>query len=483
MVVAVDTLGNATVVGEAATAGFQTRYDQETTRYMCGAAYTDRTFRAAVLARSREAYRAKAPEVGVDVAMVTGHCRRAEHSKMIRDLVICAPAAAAAFLVLTMMGRGQPPAAAVGWVAIAWLVAWVVTSFEAFSLDSVMRGKLTREAFHRQAAAPAPAASDGNVVIYSGFLPFVGSGSDLGGWSFALDLERPKPGLAAQPPRPFDLADLYQHVSGAFEGLRIPNLKLSRKLFVGGSTIRGDRRLLPDIHKRPVDHVDEAMVASYAASGSKAIRHYLCVEVVDWSGELAITLFIRFQKLSTKLFVELSTFMLPPLKPSYYDLDKVHVKGRLGESAATLILAAIKAPFLLVLAPFFTLGRLQTAMAERNQVKQVRKQIDQDLLFNYGAEQSLREAAAGTEWRVYFQKLDKEMHHKILQQQLLDSLVDFLDAHGIDTSEIKERTVQIMNNGVIVSGGSVNTQSMAVGDGAKAMVSGAVQKAREVVKT
>jgi hypothetical protein len=26
-----------------------------------------------------------------------------------------------------------------------------------------------------------------NVVIYSGFSPFVGSGIDVGGWSFAVD--------------------------------------------------------------------------------------------------------------------------------------------------------------------------------------------------------------------------------------------------------------------------------------------------------
>ena len=89
--------------------------------------------------------------------------------------------------------------------------------------------------------------------------------------------------------------------------------------------------------------------------------------------------------------------------------------------------------------------------------------------------------AASQEWRVYFQKLDKEMHHKILQQQMLDSLVDFLDEHGVDTSEIKERTVHILNNGVIVSGGSINAQGMAVGEGAQTKVANAVRRTREKV--
>lgn len=480
MVAAIGTHGDAAASGDATLTAVQTRFGHETTRYLCGAAYTDKTFRAAVLARSRETFKAKAAEVGVDVAMVTGHCRRAERSKMIRDLVICAPSAMVVVMVLTSLGIGGPEAVPVAWIAAGWLVATVVTAMEAFSLDGVMRRKLTREAFHRQAGTPAASAE--NVVVYSGFLPFVGSGSDLGGWSFAMDLDRGKQGLASHTPQPFELADLYRHVSDAFNRLKIPSLRLSRKLFVGGSTIRGERQFLPDIHKPPVNHVDETVVADYAASASKAVRHYLCIEVVDWSGELAITLFVRFQKLSTKLFVELSTFMLPPLKPSYYDLDKVHVNGRFGEGAAIIAMAAVKGLILLALAPLATIGRLQTAMAERGQVRQQRKEINRDLLFNYGAGPSLRELAAGGEWRVYFQKLDKEMHLKILQQQLLDSLVDFLDQHGIDTSEIKERTVHIMNNGVIVSGGSVNTQSMAVGAGAKAMVAGAMQRARETVK-
>ncbi|WP_293903345.1 hypothetical protein [Phenylobacterium sp.] len=235
MVVAVDTQGDATVAGDATLTPFQSHFGHETTRYLCGAAYTDRTFRSAVLARSRETFRAKAPEVGVDVALVTGHCRRAERSKMVRDLVICAPSAMVAVLVATRLGMGGLEVVPIGWIAAGWLVATVVAAVEAFSLDGVMRRKLTREAFHRQAIAPAVASAE-NVVVYSGFLPFVGAGSDLGGWSFAMDLERGKQGLASQTPQPFELADLYRHVSDAFVGLKIPSLRLSRKLFVGAAT-------------------------------------------------------------------------------------------------------------------------------------------------------------------------------------------------------------------------------------------------------
>ncbi len=456
-------------------------FGHETTRYLCGAAYTDAGFRDAVLTRGREGFRARAPEVGVDVAMVTDHCRRALRSKAVRDLVLCPLSVVvllAAAATYGSFGMGLLPQRL---ALICGLGAIVITAWEAFSLDGLIRRRLTREGFRRQHAAPEPHADSGNLVVYSGFSPFVGSGSDLGGWSFAVDLERARDGVQARPLRSFELADLYRHIDGGFKALRLPNLQLSRKLFVSGRAIRGDRRFLPDVHKRPVSRVDEALVESYASGVSNEVRYYLCVEVVDWSGELAVTQFIRFRKLSSKLFVEFSAFLLPPLRPAYYDLDKVHPRLRFKDGVRILAVSVVKSWFLQILAPLLTFGRLLNAIGLWGLEGKQRKAINEDLLFDYGCAQSLREMAAGKEWRVYFQKLDKEMHHKILQQQMLDSLVDFLDDHGVDTSEIKERTVHILNNGVIVSGGSINAQGMAVGEGAQAKVANAVRRTREKV--
>ena len=92
-------------------------------------------------------------------------------------------------------------------------------------------------------------------------------------------------------------------------------------------------------------------------------------------------------------------------------------------------------------------------------------------LHNYGAVQSIRELGTDNSWRVYFQKLDKEMHSKVIQQQMLDVLVSFLDHHGVDTSEMKDRGNHILNNGVIVSGGMISAEGLAVGQGAQASVS------------
>jgi hypothetical protein len=455
---------------------------RETTRYLCAAAYTDGAFRTAVLARSRETVRARAPEVSVDVAMISEYCRRADHSKAIRDLLLCiASLVLLMFVIAGLVGAadGEITPATVQAVFFCWLAATIITVVEAFRQDGVIRGELTRERFREQTSETAATVGKGNVIVYSGFSPFIGAGLDLGGWSFAIDLDRGKQGVVAQNPRSFGLAELYNRVSYVFDGLHIPNLRSSRKLFVSGRCVRGETEFLHDIYGRPVDCVPDEVVVRYANNSSRQVRHYLCMESVDWDGELAVTLFIRFQKLSSKLFVELSTFLLPPLKPKYYGLDKVHPNRPFQEGVGLVVASMFMAPLLLVLAPFTTLGRVLAKLAQRSERRSQRQQIKNDLLFDYGAKNSVREMATGKEWRVYFQKLDKEMHHKILQQQLLDTLVDFLDEHGVDTSEIKERTTHILNNGVIVSGGSINAQGLAVGEGAQAKVANAARRTRE----
>jgi hypothetical protein len=67
--------------------------------------------------------------------------------------------------------------------------------------------------------------------------------------------------------------------------------------------------------------------------------------------------------------------------------------------------------------------------------------------------------------------LDKEMYVKVFEKQLLFAVKGFLDAHNIDTSDIQERQTTILNSGVIVQGGEINAEALAVGTGASSTVS------------
>jgi cell division ATPase FtsA len=100
--------------------------------------------------------------------------------------------------------------------------------------------------------------------------------------------------------------------------------------------------------------------------------------------------------------------------------------------------------------------------------RSTRRHIRTRPLFDYGAVTSIRQQGMSREYRRYFQKLDREMYSKIVEKRILDSIIEFLDGRNIDTSDLKDRQTTILNNGVILSGGSIQAESFAVGTGARA---------------
>jgi hypothetical protein len=65
------------------------------------------------------------------------------------------------------------------------------------------------------------------------------------------------------------------------------------------------------------------------------------------------------------------------------------------------------------------------------------------------------------------------MYVKVIERQVLDSILHYLDERNVDTSDVKQRQTAILNQGVIVSGGGsvVNSGAMSVGDQANSKMS------------
>lgn len=130
----------------------------------------------------------------------------------------------------------------------------------------------------------------------------------------------------------------------------------------------------------------------------------------------------------------------------------------------------IKSLLLFPGAIFLVDGELLRPLTRWNQRRANRRIIRENPTFDYGAVTSIRELASSNEYRHYFQKLDREMFLKILERQILDSITNFLDVHNIDTSDLRAREDVILNNGVIVTGGSVAAQNLTVGERAKSVM-------------
>ncbi len=337
---------------------------------------------------------------------------------------------------------------------------------ESFDVDDFARG------LHAQLATPekeAVSVPGQNIVVYSGFNPFVGSGTNLGGWSFAVDVTRPIADRGSAPPVTFELPEFLDEIDGAIKRLDLRNTEVQDTLFVNGSNIPEGSVIQPDRFMRPLQHTDATTVREFTRLNSRSIRTYKWIRFHDWDSDLILSFFLRATMNGKTLFVEFSRYVLAPLGDKYRGIDRI---ARSGFSAARefLIKTVIMWPLAVILGFLslwwkFTLAIRSAFDTER---REKRREIEANPLYDYGTKSSLRETIAGGQYLHYFQRMDKELGEKAVEKQVLDTIVDFLGARGIDTSDLRERQITILNQGIVMQGGDVKAQSLAVGVGAKA---------------
>lgn len=449
----------------------------DSTRYLCAAAYLDKPFRDQAIAELLEdRHRAVATMPGVGIATVLKHCLAARRRKTVRDLILTGLAVVGAFIAL----RAEEPTVVVPFV----LAAWLVVSWERWATTyGIVAKRLSRRSFDpgsveasgnpdvRTALKRLASVQEGNVMVSGGFSPFPGCGLDIGGWSLVVDLQKGKEDIQGRlQPQAVAVEDLYTQAANAVTGLGLERVEINDKLCVNGQDLRDDPRFLPDPYGRPVAWVDSVVVKEFVVNPTQSVRHYKSIRVIDWSGELVLSVFLRFSKIAQKLFVETSYFLLTPVRERFHQTDWLNPKPTVRQWLSLLVESAVLSPFLVALSPLFIVGKLLHRWDLWNRRGQTRRSIAENRAFNYGPTSSIREAASDKVYRRYFQKLDKEMYVKMLERSILDSTIDFLEAKNVDISDLKERKTTILNSGVIVSGGSIEAKSLAVGQRARALV-------------
>jgi hypothetical protein len=482
-----------------------------TTRYLCAAAQIDRAFRNQVFEKILdEEHRVISIPAGVDLLAVAKHCLDAQRRKLIRDIIV-----SILFIIAWVSAYrkisdgveyGYTNPNSILFLSIFssffssyFVVAWVVVAFETwmtryqiiaksllkqnFNPDSVTLTSEAEAKIHRKLSGVMN-EEECNVVIYSGFSPFVGSGTDIGGWSFTLDTSKGKEQMrVSQKPEPFTVEELYSYIDSDIKNLHLQGTSIQDKIFVNGQDIRGDKRFLPDLFHRPLTQVDSSILKEFIEGQTDGIRHYKCVRVISWQGEIVLSVFIRFLKIQQNLFLEASYFFLPPLKQEYRKIDEIQSNPTWRQLLQMFQEAFVKALFLFPFAIFLLSGELFRPLTRWNQHRSNRRLIRENPMFDYGASTSVRELAASNLYSHYFQMLDKEMYLKLIERQILDSIINFLDARNIDTSDLKARQDTIFNNGVIVTGGSVEAKNLTVGKRAKSVMNNVTQAVSSVTGT
>jgi hypothetical protein len=327
--------------------------------------------------------------------------------------------------------------------------------------------------------------TDQNLTVYKGFTPFVGTGIDLGGWSFTVAIDKPKEilGKPAEP-KMFSTGEIYDTVDSSVVSLGFEGLSTRDHFFVSGTDIRDDRALLSHVNGRPAQVLDTELAARYRLGSDLRIRQYKWIRVQDWGNELVMSFFLRFCLKGNSLFVELKRYLLTPISEKYRQVDKIpqlsfRSLGKLLQSSVFIgPLCALFSPLVIGMKIYKGIERLFDTEG-----RQRRTMINDNPLFDYGAETSIRQKFSSDQFTHYFQKIDGDFYIKILEREILDEIVCFLDDHNIDTSDIKERQTTILNSGIIVHGGDVKADSLAVGAGAQVMKKSVEKNSRRRVLT
>lgn len=459
----------------------------EATRYLCASAYLSRAFRNRVIKTFiDDKHNALAVCYGIDPVMILKHCLAARRIGRTRDLLLLIPAALLLLALLSPAIAG--PGAVVLTPAlffIALLAAFCIIAWEQWEIEfHIVRQKFTKKRFEpgalprdfdmkaEQAFEEVAAAQKSNVMIYAAFSPFVGCGNTIGSWSVPIDVTKGKEEVGGYlPPKSFEVKDLYNEINRTLRTLEFPNCSIEDKVCVSGLDVRGEEKFLPDLMGRPRTSIEPSAIDEYVTHPSSQARHYQAFRLVDWSGELILSVFLRAARTGRNLFVEVTYCLLVPVDETHRRVDSMNPVPGWRDWSRLLMASAGKAALIWLVWPFYmlelALHPLQSWLHER----EIRHMIRENPAFNHGAVTSLREMTCTSNlYRRYFQKLDKEMYMKILESQVLDCVVRFLDERNIDTSELKEAQTRIINSGIIVGGGSsVEANTLAVGHGSTAV--------------
>ncbi len=455
------------------------------TRRLCASAYLNPLFRRHVIDTViHEELRAIAPNPGVNVEAVVAHVLNAHRIKQTRDFLVAGIVVGMGILTLILRALNAPPAFLLLLSAFTIVAAIVVVILELWTTEvGIVAGRLSRAKFDpnfegasindrlKERLKKIEAYQVGNIVIYSGFSPFSGSGINLGSWSFLVSIDKAKGGEHdASLPSKVVITELYEQIDAAVEALQLPTLTIRNRLYLNGRDVRAVYGAEMNPLSAPVPQVDEKNFAELSQETSaESLRYYKSIHVESWQGELILSMYYRLQKRGNNLFVEVSFFLLCPVSDIHTRSDSL-LPSPTFRQGAILVVRGLVVGFLVAWFWYVVLGwKVLSWLKHVLEKRQVRREAKERYDFDYGARTSIREHAASTEYRRYFQKLDKEYFSKALDKTLLESILAYLHERDIDTSELRERTNVILNEGILVTGGKFEAESVAVGAKARAV--------------
>lgn len=369
--------------------------------------------------------------------------------------------------------------------------------------DAVSRTTPRRSRSADARLARVEAAQHGNLVLYSGENPFIGTGRRIHAWSIAVELQRdnggrPLPGPSRLPGYvPIDPVDLHRVIRERLEKLNDDELPVNERLtamtvhdhIVGLGLHRWDSPVMDQSTSVPFSEASPEAVAALIRHPQAGLRYYQRVSICDegqpvWAGQskvidgfdqdIAASAFVHVAVEGRMLYLEFVATVMPPVDPRWHLVDLLP-RITAGQFWVKVLVDAFSTIFQdLIYSPFRAIRSLVSMGRENRSYKEEEAAAADSLYGDIGARISVRELGAAARFGSYIQQLDGVKYTKLVERLVNDTVLDYLAAKGVDTSAYANSAMTIMNNGGVIASGTFNGPT-AFGSGATAQQFGSAR--------
>jgi hypothetical protein len=300
--------------------------------------------------------------------------------------------------------------------------------------------------------------------------PFIGSGQVRAGWSFTVPLRRHAVTGSGRPDRTtihLDAVALNRSLRAALlrlsdeslpESSRIPGLYLAPHIAADGVRGLGDPLLHPQV-RLPFTVASEEAVDAIISHPQAGLRYYERV-VIGVAGRpltvagghtdlpaqdlgIDVSAFVHVAVEGGMLYAEFMATVMPPIQQRYQMLDQLRPERVVSKAFLDSVLvfpAETAASGWRLLRNGWRIATTGLRMTRADRESQEYR------VYDYGARLSVRELAAEAEPYKFLQQLDEWKYSKILSRTVSDTIVDFLEDNGVDTSDFRQKITHVENH-------------------------------------
>jgi hypothetical protein len=346
------------------------------------------------------------------------------------------------------------------------------------------------------------AAQHGNLTLYSGEDPFLGSGDPpfkwrkaderVGAkeraWSICIELNREGAPRNVFDPEPrgrvrIDPVELHSVLRKRLYELNDPGLPPNERVgaltvddhVVGEGRFRWDSPLVDAKKLIPYSQVRPEAITALIRNPQARLRYYQRVSISDEGQtvlaeeqpvigsvdqEVVVSAFVYVAVEGHMFYLQFVPTSLPPIEDYYHVIDhlpKITSSKFLFKVAIDTARNAFRD---LIGAPFGLYRTLRLIWQERKSFNEELTHAKDFVYADIGARISIRQSGARLWPRTYIQQLDVAKYTQIAERLVLDTALDFLVAKGVDTTAYRAAAQAIYNSGIIV-GGNVRNSNLA----------------------